>query len=159
MDAKETMHRFNEVNVTLSVLINKDPESTLRAARALAADGILDEVNVGMLRAATLIDAGAAMRDAPAVHEGVAILRKLLEALPDRCDLAYNLANGLTAQADPRRTATGRGQGRPTWPGRSARRRRRGRRCMSPSRSSRRWGSRGEGLSDSLEWPPGTGGG
>jgi len=105
MDAKEITRRFNEVDDALRVLTNKDPESALRSARALAADGILDDVNVGMLRAATLINAGAEMRDAPAVHEGVAILRKLLEALPDRCDLAYNLANGLTAQADLVRSA------------------------------------------------------
>ncbi len=53
-----------------------------------------------MIAAGTLIDAGAIARDRDAVTEGVRLLEELVVLMPDRGDLKYCLANGLSSQAD-----------------------------------------------------------
>jgi tetratricopeptide (TPR) repeat protein len=91
---------FTETDARLKALTDTDPAAAVQAARALVVDGILNQDSVDVIRAGTLVDAGAATRDAPAVDEGVVILEWVLGAAPNRGDIQYCLANGLSAQAD-----------------------------------------------------------
>lgn len=100
VDAKEIERRFRERHATLRALIDQDPQSAIEAAHALTHDDVLNARNINVLRAGILIDAGIEGNDVPAVDEGVATLRRLLDSDPDRGDLQYSLANGLAAKAD-----------------------------------------------------------
>ncbi len=100
IDPREIERRFYEADAALKALTDGDPCAAIEAARALTSDDILNQELVDALAAGTLIDAGVAGRDATAVDDGVGILERLLEAKPDRGDLEYCLANGLSAQAD-----------------------------------------------------------
>jgi hypothetical protein len=52
------------------------------------------------LKGGTLIDAGSLLGDKEVIDEGVAIMRLLVERIPDNLQVKYNLANGLIAQSD-----------------------------------------------------------
>ena len=56
--------------------------------------------NIDALASGTLIDAGFAAKNIEAVKEGVSNLERLISNSPDRSDLQYCLANGLSSQAD-----------------------------------------------------------
>jgi hypothetical protein len=92
-------HRFNEVSRELEALKDTDSAGAVEAARSLKPDGILDQDNTDALAAVTLIDAGSESRDKAAVDQGVDLLERLNERLPDRAHYEYCLANGLIAQA------------------------------------------------------------
>ncbi len=100
VDAKENERCFRELHATLNALIDQDPQSAIKAARALTPGDVLNARNIDALRAGILIDAGHAGNDVRAVDEGVATLQRLRKSDPDRADLQYSLANGLAAQAD-----------------------------------------------------------
>lgn len=97
--SRRIIQRFHEIDAYLTFLVDKDPKAAIKEARKLRPDNILDTYNTDALRAAIMIDAGAACNDKSAVDDGVAILRRLLEQHPERLDLKYCLANGLSAQA------------------------------------------------------------
>jgi len=82
-----------------------DPRAAIEAARGLAPDEVLNKDLVDALASGTLVDAGAVAHDRAAVDEGVAILERLHADSPLRGDVAYCLANGLSAQADLDATA------------------------------------------------------
>lgn len=100
VDAKEIERRFRERHAILSALIDQDPQSAIEAAHALTPDDVLSACNINALMAGILIDAGIAGNDVQAVNEGVASLQRLLDSDPNRGDLQYCLANGLTGKTD-----------------------------------------------------------
>ena len=92
--------RFIETDARLKALVDTDPAAAIQAARTLVVDGILNQDSVDAIRAGILVDAGAATRDPLALGEGIAVLERLLAAAPQRGDIQYCLANGLSSQAD-----------------------------------------------------------
>ena len=84
----------------LKGLTDQDPCAAINEARELRADDVLNQPAINMIAAGTLIDAGAIARDRDAVNEGVRLLEELVLLMPDRGDLKYCLANGLSSQAD-----------------------------------------------------------
>lgn len=62
-------------------------------------DCTLNQIDIDMLKAGALIDAGFITKDPYAVDEGIAILEKLFAESPESGMFAYNLANGLSAQS------------------------------------------------------------
>lgn len=65
----------------------------------------LDEGDLENIRASILIDVGTETKNIELIEEGVSLLRSLIEKFPDRLDLNYNLANGLSgiAHSQPER--------------------------------------------------------
>jgi tetratricopeptide (TPR) repeat protein len=99
-DRQEFERRFREADDNLSALTDEDARAAIEAARNLNADGVLNQDSVNSLAAGTLIDAGVVARDPSAIDEGIARFELLLAAMPERGDLEYCLANGLSAKAD-----------------------------------------------------------
>ena len=99
MSKEEILRQFSVIDNELNTLTDRDPRAAIERARSLVPNGILDQMNIDMLKAGTLIDAGFITKDTPAVDEGIAILERLFEKLPESGMIAYNLANGLSAQA------------------------------------------------------------
>ena len=97
---QEFERRFREADDNLSALTDEDARAAIEAARNLNADGVLNQDSVNSLAAGTLIDAGVVARDPSAIDEGIARFELLLAAMPERGDLEYCLANGLSAKAD-----------------------------------------------------------
>jgi len=97
---KRVGRQYRELRGRLYELVDENPQAAIEAARGLQSDDIWDAMNVAGLKAGVLIDAGMGGRDRSAVDEGVTILKQLLEANPDRADIEYCLANGLTVMAD-----------------------------------------------------------
>lgn len=100
LDSDKFAAKFTETDMRLKALSDQDPWSAINAARELRADDVLNQPAIDMIAAGTLIDAGAIARDRDAVTEGVRLLEALIVLIPDRGDLKYCLANGLSAQAD-----------------------------------------------------------
>ncbi|WP_145976245.1 LA2681 family HEPN domain-containing protein [Nitrospira moscoviensis] len=102
VDTKDVERRFRECHATLNALIDQDPRLAIEAARALTPDDVLNGRDLNALRVGILIDGGIAANDVRAVDEGVNLLQRLLDSDPNRGDLQYSLANGLTGKADLR---------------------------------------------------------
>lgn len=99
IDQAESERRFYEIDARLKALTDSNPHAAIEAARALTPDGVLNQESIDALASGNLIDAGIAARDGAAVDEGIRILERLAIALPQRGDIQYCLANGLSAQA------------------------------------------------------------
>jgi len=99
MGKEEILRRFSDINNELNTMIDRNPRAAIERARSLVSDGILDQINIDMLKAGVLIDAGFITKDSPAVDEGIAILEKLFVKMPESGMIGYNLANGLSAKA------------------------------------------------------------
>ena len=95
--------RFSEIDAYLKALTDTEPHAAIKAARMLNSDDVLNQYNIDALAAGTLIDAGVAAGDFVAVDEGVVILERLVS--PERDDIQYCLANGLSSKADFNATA------------------------------------------------------
>jgi len=90
---------FGSIARRLQGLLDTAPQAAVVEARRLDLDvELVERVNRMSLRAAILIDGGAATRDNTAVAEGVDLLRQLHSQFP-KPGVAYNLANGLVALA------------------------------------------------------------
>lgn len=98
MGKEEIIRRFSDIDNELNTLTDYDPRAAIERARRLVPDGVLDQTNIDMLKAGVLTDAGFITKDPSTVDEGVAILEKLFAKLPESGMIAYNLANGLSAQ-------------------------------------------------------------
>ncbi|MCK9463918.1 MAG: LA2681 family HEPN domain-containing protein [Proteobacteria bacterium] len=86
---------FHELSVRLSALLDADPCEAVRRAREIALD-TPDRLKAMWVRAAILVDGGAATRQQDAIEEGLRLFRELYEAHPHTL-VAYNLANALAA--------------------------------------------------------------
>lgn len=95
------MSDFRNMAQRLQGLLDTDPHAAVAEARRLDLDvEPVQRVNRMSLRAAILIDGGAAIRDDKAVSDGVDLLRQLHAQIP-KPGVAYNLANGLVALSGP----------------------------------------------------------
>jgi tetratricopeptide (TPR) repeat protein len=78
----------------LKGLIDDDPDKAIREALQLSGN-----INLELLKAAILVDAGAMVKNHDAVLKGVEIFRNAVANYQDNSELKYNLANGLHALA------------------------------------------------------------
>lgn len=93
---------LNRIGDELYALLDRNPQEALEAARSLQSSALLSEDNLAGIKAALLIDAGTDLSDEVAIAEGIELARGLVEKWPERLDLPYNLANGLSALAEVR---------------------------------------------------------
>ncbi len=75
-------------------LVDENPNEAIREALSLSGN-----VNVDLLKAAILVDAGGIAKDSEAILKGVEIFRHVIDRCEDNSELNYNLANGLHAIA------------------------------------------------------------
>jgi tetratricopeptide (TPR) repeat protein len=87
---------FAELAETIGAKIDSDPAGAIEMVK----DMRTDVISFGSLKGGTLIDAGSLLGDKDVIDEGVAIMRLLIEQIPDNLQVKYNLANGLIAQSD-----------------------------------------------------------
>jgi len=87
--AIESLHRIVDTN----------PAGAIEQARSLKANEYLPQNEVDAIKSAIFVDAGNVLRDANIVSQGVDLIRSLTEEQPDRMDIRYNLANGLSTLA------------------------------------------------------------
>jgi len=78
----------------LNRLLDKNPNEAIHEALNLSGS-----VNVDLLKAAILVDAGGMVKDFEAILKGVEIFRHVIDRCEDNSELNYNLANGLHALA------------------------------------------------------------
>ncbi|WP_339673979.1 LA2681 family HEPN domain-containing protein [Dasania marina] len=78
----------------LQGLIDDDPDKAISEALQLSGN-----INLELLKAAILVDAGAMVKSYDAVLKGVEIFRAAVNNYQDNSELKYNLANGLHALA------------------------------------------------------------
>jgi len=83
-----------DISKRLRHLIDDDPARAISEALQL-----MGNINLELLKAAILIDAGALLKNYDAVVEGVEIYRNAVSRYQDNSELKYNLANGLHALA------------------------------------------------------------
>lgn len=74
----------------LERLIDDDPAQAINEALQLSGN-----IEIELMKAAILVDAGALVKDYDAVFKGVEIFRKAITIYENSPDLKYNLANGL----------------------------------------------------------------
>ena len=91
---------FKHEQVRLHSLMDDNPAKAIEEARSLPSDTPVKEVLYTGLKAGVLIDAGSSAKDKQAIHEGVALFRRLLSESPKDAALHYNLGNGLAALAE-----------------------------------------------------------
>jgi len=94
------INRFYEIDDHYKVLMDENPREAIESVRRLKSDELIDNINIDMIKAGTLIDAGAIISDLSAINEGIEILNRLKSVLPNRDELSYNLANGIIARAN-----------------------------------------------------------
>jgi tetratricopeptide (TPR) repeat protein len=102
MSADDNEALLNAVSVErerLYAILDRDPEAAIAEARRLRPTARLDALNVELVRAALLVDAGSELKAKDIIEDGVAVLRHAYAAMPGRPDLAYNLGNGLSGLA------------------------------------------------------------
>ncbi len=85
-----------ELDARLRALMDESPSKAILKARELLG-GNANFRNVG---AGILIDAGAQMKDATAIQEGIDVFRDLCQKYAAVTSFQYNLANGLVTLAD-----------------------------------------------------------
>jgi hypothetical protein len=96
---KERIHHIQAVVGPLYRMVDTDPIGAVKQARSLETTQHLDQSEVDAIKGAIFIDAGNKLQDAEVVSEGVALIRALQKLHPERMDITYNLANGLSALA------------------------------------------------------------
>lgn len=96
---KERIHHIQAVADTLYRMVDTDPTGAVKQARSLETTEHLHQSEVDAIKGAIFIDAGNKLQDAEVVSEGVALIRTLHKVHPERMDITYNLANGLSALA------------------------------------------------------------
>ena len=83
-----------DISEKLQRLIDDDPAKAISEALQLSGN-----INLELLKAAILVDAGALVKNYEVVVEGVEIYRNAVSKYQDNSELKYNLANGLRALA------------------------------------------------------------
>jgi len=78
----------------LHLLMDENPNEAIREALNLSGN-----VNVDLLKAAILVDAGVMIKNFEAILKGVDIFRHVIDRCEGNSELNYNLANGLHALA------------------------------------------------------------
>jgi hypothetical protein len=96
---KEQAHHVRATLKSLHHLVDTDPVMAIEQARSLRTTEYLPQNEVDAIKSAIFIDAGNRLLDINIVSEGVDQIRPLAEAQPDRTDIRYNLANGLSTLA------------------------------------------------------------
>jgi len=96
---KERIHHIRAVAGPLHRMVDTDPFGAIKQARSLETTQHLDQSEVDAIKGAIFIDAGNKLQDAEVVSEGVTLTRALQKLYPERMDITYNLANGLSALA------------------------------------------------------------
>lgn len=96
---KEQIRHIRSVADSLHRMVDTDPTEAVGRARSLKAAEYLPQSEVDAIKGAIFIDAGNVLQDAKIISEGVDLIRTLLKVQPDRMDIIYNLANGLSALA------------------------------------------------------------
>ena len=84
-----------EVSRRLTLLLDSDPGEAIRQARKIDLASS-DRLNAMSVRAAILVDGGAATQEQDAIEEGLRLFREVYAAVPD-ASVAYNLANALVS--------------------------------------------------------------
>jgi len=97
--AKEQVRHIRSVADSLYRMVDTDPTEAVGRARSLEANEYLPQSEVDAIKGVIFIDAGNVLQDAKIVSEGVDLIRPLLKVQPDRMDIIYNLANGLSTLA------------------------------------------------------------
>ena len=100
LTAQAIESRYYNLRASLYDLVDDNPQVAIDAVRALPPDDILDAPLIDGLKAGVLVDAGIEGHNKRAIEEGVAIFQQLLENDPQRGDILYCLANGLTGLTD-----------------------------------------------------------
>lgn len=88
------MEELAEQANRLHRLVDVNPNEAIREALSLSGN-----VNVDLLKAAILVDAGGIAKDSEAILKGVEIFRHVTDRCENNSELNYNLANGLHAIA------------------------------------------------------------
>jgi hypothetical protein len=96
---KERIHHIQAVADPLYRMVDTDPTGAIKQVRSLETTEHLHQSEVDAIKGAIFIDAGNKLQDANVVSEGVVLTRTLLKVHPERMDITYNLANGLSALA------------------------------------------------------------
>ncbi|MGF2686280.1 LA2681 family HEPN domain-containing protein [Marinobacter sp. DUT-3] len=79
---------------SLNHLVDENPREAIRQALELSGN-----INIDLLKAAILVDAGGLLKDFDSVFKGVEIFRFVVGKCKENSELNYNLANGLHALA------------------------------------------------------------
>lgn len=93
--APQTNGDIWEVSRRLTRLLDSEPIEAIRQARQIDLASS-DRLNAMSVRAAILVDGGAATRQQDAIEEGLKLFREVYAAVPD-ASVAYNLANALVS--------------------------------------------------------------
>jgi tetratricopeptide (TPR) repeat protein len=96
---QKRLERVIELQDKAYRLLDEDPQTALAYVATLEARGDrnLTPDDFDAIRAALLVDGGTETQDRSLVVEGTALLERLVANRPDRLDLQYNLANGLSS--------------------------------------------------------------
>jgi hypothetical protein len=78
-------------------MIDFDPAKAVQYARSIKPEEHISQSEVDRIQGIVFIDAGADLKNADIINEGIKIMRGLFKEKPERLDIAYNLANGLSA--------------------------------------------------------------
>ncbi len=78
----------------LNRLVDENPREAIREALDLSGN-----INIDLLKAAILVDAGGLLKDFDSISKGVEIFRFVVGKCEENSELNYNLANGLHALA------------------------------------------------------------
>lgn len=81
----------------LDELLARAPQEAIARARELEPEPSLEADDVAAIQASFLVDGGQRAGDDEAIADGVDVFRDLVAKYPDRLDLKYNLANGLSS--------------------------------------------------------------
>ncbi len=93
--APQTNGDIWEMSRRLTRLLDSEPTEAIRQARQIDLASS-DRLNAMSVRAAILVDGGAATRQQDAIEEGLKLFREVYAAVPDT-SVAYNLANALVS--------------------------------------------------------------
>lgn len=85
---------LTDISEKLQRLIDDDPAKAISEALQLSGN-----INLELLKAAILVDAGALVKNHEVIVKGVEIYRNAVNKYQDNTELKYNLANGLHALA------------------------------------------------------------
>lgn len=86
---------LRELSSRLSAMLDNDPARAVREARQIDLESS-DRLNAMSVRAAILVDGGAATEKQDAIEEGLELFREVYAAVPE-ANVAYNLANALVS--------------------------------------------------------------
>lgn len=93
---KEAINVLKKLQAEINILYNENPHKAIEKAVNLKSNSKLPQELVDGFKAAVFVDGGYLTKNYKLVEDGVRIFEELLDKYPDRLDIAYNLANGLS---------------------------------------------------------------